>query len=494
MPENKICTSIAVDSWESVHNAVSELESGSQFLEIRLDRLPSVPTIEELSSLRSASIIIFTFRPKSQGGFSELNPGARIAFWNSIGAGLGLIDEKNLFDIEHDILPHHTLPKDRVIGSIHDFAGDITDKDSVIDDIARHAALVKIAWTIGRTEESFEIFRLLRNARHEGKHLIPITMGEAGKLSRVLSVAMGSPFSYCAPSVTTATAPGQITASDMASLYRIDSITDSTKIFGLVAGDTSYSLSPRIHNTVFNGKKADSVFVPMQTNDIRQLIKGLLSDEFPFQLRGLAVTNPFKLAAMELADELDATAERTGAVNTLKFSEGRIIGFNTDVPGFINPLRMRVSDLKGAHVAVIGTGGASRAAVVALLGEGCHVKVFGRDARKMEAFRNGFGIETAELAGASFNGFKVVVNTTPLGTAGSMSQLTVAESSQLKGAELAYDLVYNPRETRFLKEAQLAGCETLGGLEMLVDQAMQQQRIWTDEAGDRDSILASLSD
>jgi shikimate dehydrogenase len=231
----------------------------------------------------------------------------------------------------------------------------------------------------------------------------------------------------------------------------------------------------------------------MQTKDIKQLINGLLSDDFPFQLCGLAVTNPFKIAAMELADELDSTAERTGAVNTLKISDGRIIGFNTDVPGFINPLRRRVSDLEGAHVAVIGTGGASRAAVAALLGEGCLVKVFGRDEKKLEAIRNWFGVETAELSGASFDGFRVVVNATPLGTAGSMNQMTVAESTQLEGAELAYDLVYNPRETLFLKEARSAGCKTLGGLEMLVDQAMQQQRIWTDGTGNRDSLLALLS-
>ena len=90
--------------------------------------------------------------------------------------------------------------------------------------------------------------------------------------------------------------------------------------------------------------------------------------------------------------------------------------------------------------------------------------------------------DLSELAAASFAGFDIVINTTPLGTAGQLEDETPANAEQLGGARLAYDLVYNPMETRFLREARAGGCETLGGLAMLVAQAAEQFSLWTGTA------------
>lgn len=494
MPEPKICIPIAEDSLEAVHRAISTLEAEGVILEIRLDSLSNTPSVEELKSLRSSSRLIFTLRPTDQGGRGGLNPEHRITFWKSISGNISSFEESTMFDIEHDIISEHTLPKHRVIASIHSFEGDIENKSEMFSNLAAFADTVKLAWTVDDAGQSLEVFHLLDITHDRGRGLIPIAMGEAGKMSRVLAVAKGAPFSYCSAGGSKATAPGQIEASEISSLYRLDSLSSSTTVFGLIAGDTSYSLSPLIHNSTFARSGADAVFLPMQTRDIEGFLKRILSGEFPYRIEGFAVTNPFKVATMKLADELDPTAVEVGAVNTLKIVGGKSIGFNTDVAGFINPLKRRLGNLSGSRIAIIGTGGAGRAAIVALLREGCSIMVFGRSRAKLDELARDFPVETALLSSAPLDGFRVIVNATPLGTAGHLRAMSPTDATQLADAELVYDLVYNPMETRFLSEGRKAGCEILGGLEMLVDQAVEQQRIWTGTVCDRDLLIDLLSE
>ena len=498
MPEPRICIPIAETCLEAVRRSISTLETEGVILEVRLDNLPHTPSLEELKSLRSSSRLIFTLRPVEQGGRCVLSPKERITFWTSVSRGISsfeesTIEESTMFDIEHDIITEQTLPRNRVIASIHSFDGDIENKSEKFSELATFADTVKLAWTVEDAEQVLEIFDLLDIANDRGTELIPIAMGEAGKMSRVLAVGNGAPFTYCSADGLKATAPGQIEASEISSLYRLDSLSSSTTVFGLIAGDTSYSLSPLIHNSTFSQSDSDAVFLPMQTRDIEGFLKRILSEEFPYRVGGFAVTNPFKVAAMHFADELDSTAVEVGAVNTLKIVEGKSIGFNTDVPGFINPLKRRLNNLSGSAIAIIGTGGASRAAIVALLREGCLITVFGRSREKLDELARDFPVETALLSSAPFAGFRVVVNATPLGTAGHLMEMSPSDANQLADAELVYDLVYNPMETSFLSEGRKAGCKTLGGLEMLVDQAVEQQRIWTGTVCDRNPLIDLLS-
>ena len=135
--------------------------------------------------------------------------------------------------------------------------------------------------------------------------------------------------------------------------------------------------------------------------------------------------------------------------------------------------------MSGSRVAVLGAGGAARALLWALGERGARATVFSRDISRGKAVAEEFGADYARLEGASFEGFDVVANTTPLGTRGKSESETPAAESQLRGARVAYDLVYNPGETRFMREARAAGCETVGGLGMLVAQAEEQFRLWT---------------
>jgi shikimate 5-dehydrogenase len=140
------------------------------------------------------------------------------------------------------------------------------------------------------------------------------------------------------------------------------------------------------------------------------------------------------------------------------------------VVGVIEPLRERLGSLGGLKVAVIGAGGAARAAVWALGRDEARVTLFARTPIKAKSVSEDFGVRCEPLGAASFGGYDVVINATPESPA-------VAE--QLSGAGLVYDLVYNPIETTFLKEAQRADCQTLGGLPMLAAQARRQFQLWT---------------
>jgi shikimate dehydrogenase len=178
---------------------------------------------------------------------------------------------------------------------------------------------------------------------------------------------------------------------------------------------------------------------------------------------------------------LDESAEKIGAVNTVNIENGKLYGYNTDAHGFIKPLKNAYGDLQGAKVAVFGAGGAARACIYALKSEGAKVTIFARDTEKAKSLAEEFQVDLQELTthNSQLTTHNIVVNATPLGTKGKLEQETPATAEQLKNIQLAYDLVYNPFETRFLREAKEANVPTIGGMAMLIAQAIEQQKIWT---------------
>src|SRR6185295_18682836 len=243
----------------------------------------------------------------------------------------------------------------------------------------------------------------------------------------------------------------------------------------------SHSISPHLHNEAFAATGTNAVYVPFEVSDVRTFIKRMVhprTRELNWNLRGLSVTAPHKASVMDQLDWIDPAAQEIGAVNTIVVRGDELAGYNTDTGGFIKPLAGRVSDLAQARVAILGAGGAASAALWSLNQLGARATIFARDNAKARALGEKFGVDWESLADASFQDFDVVVNATPLGTARLFEDQTPASALQLQGARLAYDLVYNPVDTKFLRDARAAGCETLGGLEMLVTQATDQFRLW----------------
>jgi len=272
-----------------------------------------------------------------------------------------------------------------------------------------------------------------------------------------------------------------LTATELRQVYRLDQIDQQTEILGIIGSPVGHSLSPHIHNGAFAAGKVNAVYIPFEVRDAVSFMRRMAhprTREVNWNLRGLSVTAPHKSVVMNQLDWIDPAAKQIGAVNTIVVQDNDLHGYNTDAPGFIAPLRHLFGSLKGARCALIGAGGGARAVLSALRNEGAEVSLFVRDLDKAKSVAKEFDVDCRRLSGARFDQFEIAVNATPLGTHGGHEDETPVITEQLRGVRLAYDLVYNPIETRFLREARAAGCETLSGLEMLVAQAVEQFKLW----------------
>jgi 3-dehydroquinate dehydratase/shikimate dehydrogenase len=348
---------------------------------------------------------------------------------------------------------------------------------------------------------------MLDEARQSaGREVIAIAMDEAGLLTRILAPARGAFLTYGALTREHSTAPGQTTARELRDLYRIQDINERTQIMGLAGSPVSHSISPHMHNAAFAARGLDAVYIPFEVGDARLFVRRMvhpLTRELAWNLRGLSVTAPHKSTIMSELDSSEAAAREIGAVNTIVVEGDALRGYNTDARAALAPLAGLLK-LSASRVAVIGAGGAARAVLWSLRESGARPAVFARDAERARTTAENFDALCHALDGARFGDFDLVINATPLGTRGERETETPAAAFQLRGARAAYDLVYNPRETRFMREARAAGCEIiLGGLAMLVAQAAAQFKLWTGEdaplevmtaAGEKQSAQAEIRD
>jgi 3-dehydroquinate dehydratase / shikimate dehydrogenase len=347
---------------------------------------------------------------------------------------------------------------------------------------ATEARILKIAVQADDATDCLPLFRLLERAQREGRELIAIAMGPAGIMTRILGPSRGSFLTYGSLDDESATAPGQLIARELREVYRIDRIDRQTEVFGIIGKPVGHSLSPHIHNAALAAGGVNAVYIPLEVVDAVSFMRRMAhprTRELDWNLRGLSVTAPQKSVVMDQLDWIDPAAKEIGAVNTIVVRDDELRGYNTDAPGFITPLRVAFGSLRDARCALIGAGGGALAALWALRNEGAQVTLFVRDPDKARPVAKEFGFDHQQLAGARFEGCEIVINATPLGTHGEHVGQTPVTAEQLGGVRLAYDLVYNPIETRFLREARAAGCETLSGLEMLIAQAVEQFKLWT---------------
>jgi 3-dehydroquinate dehydratase/shikimate dehydrogenase len=466
-------------------------------IELRMDCLSGVEfelALRHMDELRRASTRpwILTLRPAEQGGHREIDILNRLAFW----VEHFLYDEEyeGLADIECELLflIHQSederwkrLDWTRVICSHHDFTGVPADLEKIYERMAATPArILKLAVHAEDITDCIPIFNLLRRARSEGRDLIAIAMGPAGVATRILGPSLGAFLTFAALDESDATAPGQLGVAAMRELYRLQQIDRRTQIMGLMGLPVAHSVSPQIHNAAYAALGMNGVYLPFEVREAKDFLRRMVhprTREVDWRLRGLSVTAPHKSACLELLDDVDPAAREIGAVNTVVVEEDKLVGYNTDAEAFLEPLRDGMGSLRGARCAVIGAGGAARSALWALCGEGAQTTLFARNVEKARPLAETFGAACARLEGARFSGFDLVVNATPLGTRGSSENETPATAEQLQEARLAYDLVYNPATTRFMREATEAGCESLGGLAMLLAQAAAQFRLWNGE-------------
>ena len=491
-----ICVPICVRRVEDLRGAVDLAAHAGDAVELRLDYLEhpekALPIARELID-RIAKQIILTMRAPEQGGAGSHCYEERRNFWYR-AKDL----PKVLFDMESDLVTQSeefSIDWNRVICSHHDFAGVPSDIDQLYERmVATPANIIKIAMHANDAIDCIPIFHLLERAHREGRNIIAIAMGQAGIMTRILGPSRGSFLTYASVVEGSSTAPGQMTVKDLRELYRIDQIDRETRILGIIGNPVAHSLSPRIHNAAFAASNCDAVYVPIEVHDPTAFMRRMAhpkTREIDWNLGGLSVTAPHKSTVIQCLDSIDVAAKDIGAVNTIVAEGDQLRGYNTDAAGFVSPLRNRFGDLSGARCAVIGSGGAARAVLWSLRSAGAQTTLFARTRERANDLAKRFKAACGPGRPENFKGFDMVINATPMGTRGSTIDETAATAEQLRGVRLAYDLVYNPSETRFLREAREAGCDTLSGIEMLLAQAVEQFKLWKGSAPDQNVMRAA---
>jgi 3-dehydroquinate dehydratase / shikimate dehydrogenase len=340
------------------------------------------------------------------------------------------------------------------------------------------ADVIKIVSHAAHLKDNLRLYKLLRNHRRQKPSLVAFALGPSGIPSRILALKWGAPFVYASAGDHQAIAPGQIPADRMRSTYRVDHLDQRTQLFGVVGSRASFSLSPAMHNSAFQAKHVNAVYLPCETSRLSDFLTFARTMGF----LGFSVTMPFKGAVIRELDWLDPLAAEIGACNTVAVQHGKWMGWNTDAAAVVEVLTKRLR-LAGSRVLVLGAGGAARAAAYALRAEGAVVFIAARREAAARRLARAVSARAIPWAGADALDIDAVINATPVGMSPHIEG-TPLDLARLR-VRVVFDMVYHPIETRFLAQARSRGIIAISGLEMLVAQGARQFEIWTGEAAPR---------
>ncbi len=277
-------------------------------------------------------------------------------------------------------------------------------------------------------------------------------------------------------------------------------INAQTKLCGVIGNPVEHSLSPAIHNAAFRKLGLNFVYLAFPVENIADAVRGLRALG---NVRGFSVTIPHKVSAIRFLDEVEPTARQIGAINTIVVDHGKLTGYNTDASGALRALQDNGIELKGRRVVLLGSGGAARAIAFALAADSAVAELFvlGIDeverqclVRDLQA-KTSLRVHEAALSEDTLRRLlpdaQVLIHCTPVGMYPKIQE-TCVPAGLLHARLAVMDIVYNPQETRLLKDAEAAGCRTIRGLEMFLNQAAAQFELWTNQPAPTDVMRAVL--
>ena len=475
----KVCLTVSGRSLEGNLETVNLYSRSIDLVELRADFLADseLSSLGRFPALAGLPVILTLRRRRDRGGFDG-SEAERCRLLTAAGGQFAYVDLEE--DLRAPVLEESLRSRGaRIIRSLHDF-----DKvpDRLVERIRRLPRrgdeIPKAAvWPAG-CADLLRLVRCARELQDIGEKVL-IGMGPVGLPTLILAARLGSNICFTtAPGAESA--PGQLDPVTLKDLYRFAAIGESTRLFGVIGNPIAHSRSPEIHNQGYERLKLDAVYLPFLVDDPACFFS--LAAEL--DVRGFSVTIPHKQAVLPLLTEADEAVRRVGACNTV-VREGRDWrGSNTDVHGFLQPLRrhLRPAGHMTLPAAVIGAGGAARAVVYALGSLGIRPLILNRNLERAAALAKDFACTHAGLDSRGralleqHNG--LIVQTTPVGMEPNEGEDPLPEYS-FRGHEIVYDLVYKPYRTRFLSRAEAAGCTVIPGYQMLKAQAETQFRLFT---------------
>ena len=259
-----------------------------------------------------------------------------------------------------------------------------------------------------------------------------------------------------------------------------------TKWCGVIGNPVEHSLSPSIHNAAFRECGLNYVYLAFRVERIDDAIRGIRALG---NAGGFSVTIPHKVSVMAHLDEVDGTAHHIGAVNTIVLRDGKLTGYNTDASGALRALQEAGTELKDRHVLLLGSGGAARAIAFGLAArtELQRLTILGIDEEERRRLVQDLTATEVKVQGGQLDephlrdvlpDTQVLIHCTPVGMSPKVEH-TCVPAALLHPALTVMDIVYNPRETMLLREAKAAGCRIIPGLDMFLNQAVEQFELWT---------------
>ncbi|MGE3704470.1 MAG: shikimate dehydrogenase [Vicinamibacterales bacterium] len=483
MTASKLCIVIQADSMADLRRQ-RDAATDADLVELRLDGVADLDVAGALDGRARPAIV--TCRPTWEGGrFDGSEDERRGILARALALGAEYVDVEWRAGFA-DLLQPPSLP--RIVLSSHDFErmpDDLIERAQAMQRTG--AGTIKIAAQATRLAD-IAALQAASRALDARTSRVLIAMGPRGEFTRVCAARLGSAWTYAG----TLAGIGQIGPDRLIQQYGFRGITAATRVFGIVGLPVSHSVSPAMHNAAFRAAGLDAVYLALPAVDADDF----LAFAEAVGLAGASVTIPYKVALAARADVVDPLGRRVKAINTLRCTEGRWEARNTDVGGFLRPLTERGTRLEGARAAVLGAGGSARAVIAGLQQARAQVRLHARDRQKAAALAAEWGIEVGAWP-PDAGSWDLLVNCTPVGMYPD-ADLSPLPAGDLPAGGLVYDLIYNPMETRLLREARTAGCTTIGGLEMLVGQAQEQFEWWTGRRPDayvmRTAALARLAE
>jgi 3-dehydroquinate dehydratase/shikimate dehydrogenase len=478
----------AVELFAQAWQALNE----SRFIELRLDAVDdpeaAIALLGEFCAEHAGAAVLATCRRVGGGGGFRGSVEEQLLLLSRCAqAGavlvdveletLGAVPPSRLTQLAGELEAAGTL----LLVSAHDFVK-TDDPDGTFEQLRTlgapaHPAMYKVVTTARELCDNLKMLKMLERVSQEVP-VVGICMGEAGLPSRVLAASRGAAFTFAASAGGVATAAGQVTAAALLRNYRAAELSERTRVYGVAGNPVTHSLSPALHNAVFEAERTDAVYLPLHTTSVDDLVRFV--DELPVD--GLSVTMPWKVALLPRLAAMDARTRRIGAVNTIaRREDGQLTGTNTDAPAIVEPLARALQaeglPVQGTRVLVLGAGGAARAAVVALAEAGADVWIANRTEARAAALAAECGARVADEA--AMGRALVVVNATPAGMAGFEAAAAVdLERLDPQRVRVVFEMVYRPAETALIRWARGHGIRVIDGLTMFAGQAAGQWAFW----------------
>ena len=519
-PATRLVCPVTVRNTDHAHAAaVRAAELGADAVEFRIDGFDGNDTDLLPLILHSPVPCIVTLRSGAEGGEDHTDQGTRRERLLTLAreAKPAWIDvELRDLDAGADAAAWLTglAAHSRVILSSHDFDSRPADLERRVGRMvnADGASVLKVAWRARSIRDNLEAFELI------DRRVMPtvaLCMGESGVPSRVLARKFNAAMTFAALDDASRSAPGQPTLHDMHALYRWRGLGRDTRVFGVIGSPIAHSRSPHIHNAGFQAVGFDGVYlhlpIPPEYEHFKASVLTWL-DMPGLHFRGASVTLPHKANLLRFVEErggtIDPVAARIGAANTLTVSnDGHLRADNSDMAAILTVaaaamLQQPVLDvdtaraaLRGVDVAVLGAGGAARAAVAGLTDAGAQVTIFNRSEQRRTDLANEFGARHAPLASAPEAEAALWINTTSVGMSPEIESTPLPQVPRSWDADtVVFDTVYTPPHTRLLRDAETAGCRTAAGTDMFIHQAAAQFTRWTGRPAPVDVMRGALSE